>query len=89
MSQRWGLTLPLPGISLAEHEEHVRQAEAAGFDHGWLLPLLGAEGFAALRETASIPIYAIGGLRVEDVEIRKADLEDVFLDVMKEREAVA
>ena len=29
------------------------------------------------------------GLRVEDVEIRKADLEDVFLDVMKEREALA
>jgi ABC-2 type transport system ATP-binding protein len=31
------------------------------------------------------------GLRVEDVEIRKADLEDVFLDVMSERaeEAVA
>ncbi|MGV3572744.1 MAG: ABC transporter ATP-binding protein [Ramlibacter sp.] len=28
------------------------------------------------------------GLRVEDVEIRKADLEDVFLDVMKEREVV-
>jgi ABC-2 type transport system ATP-binding protein len=26
------------------------------------------------------------GLRVEDVEIRKADLEDVFLDVMKEKE---
>jgi ABC-2 type transport system ATP-binding protein len=26
------------------------------------------------------------GLRVEDVEIRKADLEDVFLDVMAERE---
>ena len=25
------------------------------------------------------------GLRVEDVEIRKADLEDVFLDVMKDR----
>ena len=29
------------------------------------------------------------GLRVEDVEIRKADLEDVFLDVMKEREVLA
>ncbi len=29
------------------------------------------------------------GLRVEDVEIRKADLEDVFLDVMsKDRKAV-
>jgi ABC-2 type transport system ATP-binding protein len=28
------------------------------------------------------------GLRVEDVEIRKADLEDVFLDVMSERQGV-
>lgn len=29
------------------------------------------------------------GLRVEDVEIRKADLEDVFIDVMKDREVTA
>ncbi|MGE4241661.1 ABC transporter ATP-binding protein [Ramlibacter sp.] len=29
------------------------------------------------------------GLRVEDVEIRKADLEDVFLDVMAEEKGVA
>ena len=29
------------------------------------------------------------GLRVEDVEIRKADLEDVFLDVMREKAAAA
>ncbi len=29
------------------------------------------------------------GLRVEDVEIRKADLEDVFIDVMKDREGAA
>jgi ABC-2 type transport system ATP-binding protein len=29
------------------------------------------------------------GLRVEDVEIRKADLEDVFIDVMSERQGVA
>jgi ABC-2 type transport system ATP-binding protein len=27
------------------------------------------------------------GLRVEDVEIRKADLEDVFLDVMNKKPA--
>ncbi len=29
------------------------------------------------------------GLRVEDVEIRKADLEDVFLDVMADKKAVS
>jgi ABC-2 type transport system ATP-binding protein len=28
------------------------------------------------------------GLQVEDVEIRKADLEDVFIDVMAERQGV-
>jgi ABC-2 type transport system ATP-binding protein len=33
---------------------------------------------AAIREA---------GLRVEDVEIRKADLEDVFLDVMNKKPA--
>ena len=29
------------------------------------------------------------GLRVEDVEIRKADLEDVFLDVMADKQKAA
>jgi len=36
-----------------------------------------------------LAIIRQAGLRVEDVEIRKADLEDVFLDVMSEKAAVA
>lgn len=36
-----------------------------------------------------LAIIREAGLRVEDVEIRKADLEDVFIDVMAERGAAA
>ncbi|MGZ8358711.1 MAG: ABC transporter ATP-binding protein, partial [Telluria sp.] len=35
-----------------------------------------------------LAIIRQAGLRVEDVEIRKADLEDVFLDVMMAERAV-
>src|SRR3954463_165169 len=41
------------------------------------------------REVESIlAVLHAAGLRVEDVEIRKADLEDVFIDVMSDREKV-
>ena len=28
---RWGLTLPLPGLTLADHEQLIRRAEGAGY----------------------------------------------------------
>src|SRR6476469_8419754 len=31
MAKRWGLTLPLPGLPLADHREHVQRAEAVGY----------------------------------------------------------
>jgi probable F420-dependent oxidoreductase len=48
MSQRWGLTLPLPGISLADHEEHVKRAEAAGYTDLWSGETAGPDGFTPL-----------------------------------------
>ena len=44
------------------------------------------DGDVELRKTAKIRAGQV--VRVEDVEIRKADLEDVFLDVMSERQGV-
>ena len=35
MASRWGLTLPLPGLSLADHGELVKRAEAAGYTDLW------------------------------------------------------
>ncbi len=35
MAERWGLTLPLPGTPLADHEELVKRAEAAGYTDFW------------------------------------------------------
>ncbi len=58
--------------------EDLRRAEAIGCDFAVLGPIaatpthpegapLGWTGFAALREEVALPIYAIGGMRVEDI----------------------
>ncbi len=53
MSQRWGLTLPLPGISLADHQEHVVAAEAAGYTDLWSGETAGPDGFTPLALSAA------------------------------------
>jgi probable F420-dependent oxidoreductase len=50
---RWGLTLPLPGISLADHEEHVKLAEAAGYTDLWTGETAGPDGFTPLALSAA------------------------------------
>jgi probable F420-dependent oxidoreductase len=50
---RWGLTLPFPGVPLAEHEPLVRRAEAAGFDDLWSAETNGADGFTPLALAAA------------------------------------
>src|ERR1700742_4920501 len=53
MASRWGLTLPLPGISLADHEEHVRRAEEAGYTDLWTGETAGPDGFTPLALSAA------------------------------------
>src|SRR3954454_15883955 len=53
MSQRWGLTLPLPGIALADHREHVVAAEAAGYTDLWTGETAGPDGFTPLALSAA------------------------------------
>jgi probable F420-dependent oxidoreductase len=53
MSQRWGLTLPLPGITLAEHREHVELAEASGYTDLWTGETAGPDGFTPLALSAA------------------------------------
>jgi probable F420-dependent oxidoreductase len=53
MPQRWGLTLPLPGISLADHEQHVKRAEAAGYTDLWSGETAGPDGFTPLALSAA------------------------------------
>jgi probable F420-dependent oxidoreductase len=45
---RWGLTLPLAGLPLSAHEEHVRRAEAAGYTDLWSGETQGPDGFTPL-----------------------------------------
>src|ERR671923_1524186 len=49
---RWGLTVPLPGLSLPEHAEHARRAEAAGYTDLWSGETNGPDGFTPLALAA-------------------------------------
>src|SRR4249919_3235326 len=51
--ERWGLTLPLPGITLADHKEHVVLAEAAGYTDLWTGETAGPDGFTPLALSAA------------------------------------
>src|SRR3954454_13262154 len=50
---RWGLTLPLPGLTLAAHEELVGRAEAAGYTDFWSGETNGPDGFTPLALSAA------------------------------------
>ena len=50
---RWGLTLPLPGLTLPDHEEHVRRAEAMGYTDLWTGETSGPDGFTPLALSAA------------------------------------
>jgi probable F420-dependent oxidoreductase len=50
---RWGLTLPLPMLPLAEHAEHVRRAEAAGYTDIWSGETNGPDGFTPVALAAA------------------------------------
>lgn len=49
---RWGLTLPLPLTPLAQHEDLVRRAEAAGYTDFWSGETNGPDGFTPLALAA-------------------------------------
>jgi 8-oxo-dGTP diphosphatase len=78
---------PLPAdvpVSAACHDlVELRHAQALDLDFAVLGPLaptpthpdakvLGWAGFAALREAVSLPLYAVGGLRIADLEQARA-----------------
>ena len=46
--RRWGLTLPLVGLPLRDHAEHVKRAEAAGYTDVWSGETNGPDGFTPL-----------------------------------------
>jgi probable F420-dependent oxidoreductase len=48
MARRWGLTLPLPGLPLADHGELLKRAEAAGYTDLWSGETNGPDGFTPL-----------------------------------------
>ena len=48
MDARWGLTLPLPGLPLADHGELVKRAEGAGYTDLWSGETNGPDGFTPL-----------------------------------------
>jgi probable F420-dependent oxidoreductase len=53
MASRWGLTLPLPNLSLRDHAGLVRRAEAAGYTDLWSGETNGPDGFTPLAAAAA------------------------------------
>jgi len=53
MASRWGLTLPLPTLPLAQHEDLVRRAEASGYTDLWTGETQGPDGFTPLALAAT------------------------------------
>jgi len=51
--RRWGLTLPLPTMPLADHAEHLRHAEAVGYTDFWSGETQGPDGFTPLALAAA------------------------------------
>ena len=51
--KRWGLTLPLPGIPLAEMKPFVQLAEAEGYTDLWTGETGGPDGFTPLVLSAA------------------------------------
>lgn len=52
-TQRWGLTLPLPGVPLADHRQFVQLAEAEGYTDLWTGETGGPDGFTPLALSAA------------------------------------
>jgi len=52
-TSRWGLTLPLPGTTLADHRPFVEQAEADGYTDLWTGETGGPDGFTPLALSAA------------------------------------
>lgn len=52
-TDRWGLTLPLPGVPLAEHKPFVQLAEAEGYTDIWTGETGGPDGFTPLALSAA------------------------------------
>jgi probable F420-dependent oxidoreductase len=50
---RWGLTLPLPGLTLSAHEELVKRAEGVGYTDFWSGETNGPDGFTPLALSAA------------------------------------
>jgi len=50
--RRWGLSLELPGLPLAQHGPVLRTAEAAGYTDGWPGEVSGHDGFTPVAAAA-------------------------------------
>lgn len=68
--QRWGLTLPLFGLSLPDHADHARNAEAAGYTDLWSGETQGPDGFTPLALAACWTEHARLGTGVVGVFTR-------------------
>ncbi|GAA2622684.1 LLM class F420-dependent oxidoreductase [Actinomadura fulvescens] len=82
---RWGLTVPLTGLSLAEHQEIVASLPALGYTDAWSAETNGTDAFTPLAlasqwaaetrlGTAIVPVYTRGPALLAQQAATLADL---------------
>src|SRR3954454_9408214 len=71
---RWGLTLPFAGISLRDHLDLYRRAEAAGYDDLWTGETAGPDGFTPLAMAAAVTERIRLATRIVNTHTRRAGL---------------
>ena len=58
--KRWSLSLPLPGLTLAEHEPVIKEAEQLGYTDAWSSEVDGPDAFTPLALTAAWSNLRVG-----------------------------
>src|SRR5260370_37585457 len=58
--KRWALSVPVAGVSLAEHAEVAREAERLGYTDAWSLEVDGVDCFTPLAVVAPATRLRVG-----------------------------
>ena len=84
MAMRWGLTYPLQGIPLSQHESILREAEDLGYTDAWsaVRVLVFGEHLEGCLKRRRVGSYVLRGLRPLFLEVRGAAL-DAALDLAR------
>src|SRR5436190_1432132 len=75
-ARRWGFSIPLFGITLAEHQAVMAEAEQLGYTDAWSLEVDGTDAFTPL---ALVPVY-LAALRAGMLRLAGREADGVIIN---------